>query len=362
VTRLPKWTRTAPRLILLCVAVLSCHCTPVPPFAGHECQVRTDCPDALECSDGGMCLPSGMSAVQRRDSGAMAQGVEMVPDAGSATASAEGGASDRALDAGASGSDAQMRMGQAGSVGAAGSNPQMTMGQAASSGGGNAETPGGNAPARSGEVCDAPARCSSGFCVDGRCCDASNCALCTSCAVPGSEGRCTAFGGADDPDGCSGNQSCGAGLCAGRQVGAGASVGQYETLSGMTRVAQTIKFRLAGQLVEVRLGVDCAGAPLRVELFDVASDGTPGNVRIARANAEARGAVSEGSVHGFSIEPPLRVSSGQGLAIVVAASGATCRVSSSGQSVYSDGDAYSDPGTSAWNKLSADLAFELLTR
>jgi hypothetical protein len=145
-------------------------------------------------------------------------------------------------------------------------------------------------------------------------------------------------------------------------VGAAASTGQYEAFAGMGRVAQTIKLRLAGQLVEVRLGVDCAGAPIRVELFDVANDGTPGNVRIAKASVEAHGATSEGLVHGFSIEPPLRVSSGQMLAIVVSALGATCRVSRSGQSVYSDGDAYSDPGTRVWNQLSADLAFELLTR
>jgi hypothetical protein len=76
-----------------------------------------------------------------------------------------------------------------------------------------------------GTACTSAPQCQSGHCVDGVCCGAASCPTCTSCAVPGWEGRCTAVpAGAPDPLGvcvvgptatCGTNGTCdGAGACA----------------------------------------------------------------------------------------------------------------------------------------------------
>ncbi len=61
-------------------------------------------------------------------------------------------------------------------------------------------------------VCATSEECSSGFCVDGVCCERACRGVCKACDVPGSEGRCTAVTGA--PHGVRfGCSECDAGVC-----------------------------------------------------------------------------------------------------------------------------------------------------
>jgi hypothetical protein len=69
-----------------------------------------------------------------------------------------------------------------------------------------------------GAVCTTDAECSSGFCVDGRCCgvSASACAgSCQACDVAGKEGTCSAVTGAPHAGhaSCAGGYACNAGAC-----------------------------------------------------------------------------------------------------------------------------------------------------
>ncbi len=57
--------------------------------------------------------------------------------------------------------------------------------------------------------CSAPSECSSGFCVDGVCCDSACEGSCNSCALPWSPGRCATVPAGLDPRGaCGGGQTC----------------------------------------------------------------------------------------------------------------------------------------------------------
>ena len=64
----------------------------------------------------------------------------------------------------------------------------------------------------SGQTCAAATECTSGNCVDGRCCGGASCAACQACT--GGGGTCVAVNGADDANSCSGTMSCDAvGAC-----------------------------------------------------------------------------------------------------------------------------------------------------
>lgn len=55
-------------------------------------------------------------------------------------------------------------------------------------------------PTQNGGTCTSDSECASGICADGYCCNDRCAGKCTSCAVPGSEGACTAVpSGAPDP-------------------------------------------------------------------------------------------------------------------------------------------------------------------
>lgn len=56
------------------------------------------------------------------------------------------------------------------------------------------------APLINGASCESPARCASGFCVDGVCCDEACVGSCRSCARPGTAGVCTPAPDGEDPD------------------------------------------------------------------------------------------------------------------------------------------------------------------
>jgi hypothetical protein len=66
-----------------------------------------------------------------------------------------------------------------------------------------------------GDPCDGASKCESGYCVDGRCCDAACAGLCQSCNVTDSEGICSPVPADTDPDDECGGLGCdGAGACA----------------------------------------------------------------------------------------------------------------------------------------------------
>jgi hypothetical protein len=76
-----------------------------------------------------------------------------------------------------------------------------------------------------GNVCVGSNECSSGFCIDGVCCDVLCSGLCMACDVGGSVGSCSFIPASTDPDDdCGGSDACnGAGAC-GKGVGAGCAV------------------------------------------------------------------------------------------------------------------------------------------
>lgn len=70
-----------------------------------------------------------------------------------------------------------------------------------------------------GSTCSSttPGQCSSGFCVDGRCCRVSSCGTCQSCIGPG--GTCAAITNAEDSDSCTGANICDASGACKRKAG-----------------------------------------------------------------------------------------------------------------------------------------------
>ncbi len=65
-----------------------------------------------------------------------------------------------------------------------------------------------------GATCTLGSECFSTFCADGVCCDGGCAGLCEACNLSGSEGTCTAIGGADPADECTGADVCnGANQC-----------------------------------------------------------------------------------------------------------------------------------------------------
>lgn len=74
---------------------------------------------------------------------------------------------------------------------------------------------GGSCKKCDGEACLAAPDCTSGFCVDGVCCEAACGGTCTSCARPGSIGTCSDLpSGEEDPGTCTLTSACdGNGVC-----------------------------------------------------------------------------------------------------------------------------------------------------
>ena len=68
-----------------------------------------------------------------------------------------------------------------------------------------------------GTTCDENVDCTSGFCVDGVCCDAGCDGLCEQCNIAGAVGTCTSIFNGQDPD----NECIGTGLCGGTCDGSG---------------------------------------------------------------------------------------------------------------------------------------------
>jgi outer membrane protein assembly factor BamB len=66
----------------------------------------------------------------------------------------------------------------------------------------------GACPFPAGQKCTAPADCADGNCVDGYCCNASSCAGCGACNLPGSEGTCMAVPDGRDPRGTCQTNAC----------------------------------------------------------------------------------------------------------------------------------------------------------
>lgn len=87
-------------------------------------------------------------------------------------------------------------------------------GGSSTAGAGGSEPPdasggaGGTAAHENAAPCGGPAECASGFCVDAVCCSVEACSGCHSCAVPGSEGQCTALPAGSDP-----RDECQPGVC-----------------------------------------------------------------------------------------------------------------------------------------------------
>ncbi len=68
---------------------------------------------------------------------------------------------------------------------------------------------------KSGQPCVSGAECSSGFCIDGLCCDGACDGACEACDLAGAEGSCSAVPAGSDPDAeCASGERCdGAGAC-----------------------------------------------------------------------------------------------------------------------------------------------------
>ncbi|MCC6217547.1 MAG: hypothetical protein IT376_22000 [Polyangiaceae bacterium] len=82
-----------------------------------------------------------------------------------------------------------------------------------------------------GNGCSVGMSCSTGFCVDGVCCESSLCGTCQACDLASSPGLCAAVTDAEDPDSCSGTNRCDAqGQCK-KKEGQGCS-GAGECASG----------------------------------------------------------------------------------------------------------------------------------
>ena len=116
--------------------------------------------------------------------------------------------------------------GGAGSPGGRGGTGNVAGGGAGGTGGGGAEvdsgTDGVDAASRNGVACTGADQCSSGYCVDGVCCDQPCSGVCYTCTAPGSFGICVAAATGTDPrDECDnqGAASCGT---SGKCNGAGA--------------------------------------------------------------------------------------------------------------------------------------------
>jgi len=63
-----------------------------------------------------------------------------------------------------------------------------------------------------GNACGADNECTSGHCIDSRCCGSTSCAACQACT--GTNGTCVGITNADDPDSCTGTKTCtAAGAC-----------------------------------------------------------------------------------------------------------------------------------------------------
>jgi hypothetical protein len=73
-------------------------------------------------------------------------------------------------------------------------------------------------------------RCSSGACVDGRCCGSASCPTCQSCTGPG--GTCVAVTNVEDPDSCTGTSICNPSGACKTKTGSPCSGGATGCLSG----------------------------------------------------------------------------------------------------------------------------------
>jgi hypothetical protein len=59
-----------------------------------------------------------------------------------------------------------------------------------------------------GGACAADADCDTGHCVDGTCCESAACGTCQACNLGANSGVCTKVTSADDPDTCTGANTC----------------------------------------------------------------------------------------------------------------------------------------------------------
>lgn len=89
---------------------------------------------------------------------------------------------------------------------------------------GGADTPTADVAMRPrGAACSAHGDCLTTYCVDGVCCDSGCADLCKTCKRAGAIGSCAAVTDADDPDTCSGTNTCNASGACKKRLGIGCS-------------------------------------------------------------------------------------------------------------------------------------------
>lgn len=176
-------------------------------------------------------------------------------------------------------------------------------------------------PVRSvGEICIADAACSTGYCVDGRCCLDACDGVCERCDRSGSEGRCSPVPAGQDPDGeCEGASVCdGAGSCIELDAGPGEidaavparDAGVGDAGGGGTDVGAPLEAD-AGSIPAPRHGCGCA-IPGSTERVSVALTGL---IAVAAVAVRRRRRASRGHRRALATErhrgrhPPLPESS-----------------------------------------------------
>jgi len=197
-----------------------------------HCLDNSGCPSGNYCANGrclaGPAAVDGSNADVPPSSGLDGQaGVDGTQSKGGAGGSATDG-----VLGGAGGGIADGPLGGAG--GTAGAGPQDAPGGT----GGTASVPdafvaqdGRDAPAdqatglNPGSACSSStaSQCSSGFCVDSRCCGVASCGACQSCTGPG--GTCVGVTNAEDPDTCTGSSTCDTNGACKKKIGQTCSAG-----------------------------------------------------------------------------------------------------------------------------------------
>jgi hypothetical protein len=231
--------------------------------------------------------------------------------------------------------------------------------------------------APSGTACEPTAAnlCTTGSCVDGRCCAAASCEVCSSCNVEAREGACQPISGADD-DACQGDRSCAQGRCAdvdaaSTSVGGSFSFGEN---TNVDRLAQTFVAGRSGRIVQVRAYVLRANMQdgLIASIAEVDAQGVPASA-LAMLSAESHAkpplTSSQPDYTAFQPATELRVTAGQKLALVLESPRATGILrAQGGQNTYNEGEVFGMPRTTTtWTTgndanlpPNIDLAFQVL--
>ena len=226
----------------------------------------------------------------------------------------------------------------------------------------------GNCRSTMAQSCSGPADCPSGFCSDGVCCDRVCTGACETCAGP-FPGLCTGVSNRDDQPGCSGADAVclGAGRCGTidqRQDDAGAT----SVLMGQS-VAQILVPGRQGRLGGVRIRANCTGeARLSVAVVEVAA-GRPGEQVLATsALAQDQLALPPGGgapgISLFPFDPPVPVTAGRPVALVVSDSNGFCSITMQGHLTPADpypaGAVFRRLPGQGWVQETGDIWFETI--